>query len=166
MIMLACCRALQGLGAGSILTLGFTIIADVYPPRERARALAVVSVVWGMAAVAGAAARRLPGAHGGLALRVLGQPAGRRLRHRLHGAVLHRDGTAPGAPDRRAGRVAAGRGQRCRVLALLQMHELGLWAIPLLVLAAALLLLLAAARAPCRRADDSAASLGATARSS
>src|SRR6185503_19384215 len=52
MVSLASCRALQGLGAGSILPLAFTIVADIYPARERAGAQAVISMVWGMAAVA------------------------------------------------------------------------------------------------------------------
>ncbi len=46
-------RALQGLGAGAIMPLTSTIIADVYPPKERAGIQGWLSSVWGVAAIVG-----------------------------------------------------------------------------------------------------------------
>lgn len=46
-------RALQGLGAGAIMPLTSTIIADVYSPKERAAIQGWLSSVWGVAAIVG-----------------------------------------------------------------------------------------------------------------
>ncbi len=46
-------RALQGLGAGAIMPLTSTIVADVYSPRERANVQGWLSSVWGVAAIIG-----------------------------------------------------------------------------------------------------------------
>lgn len=46
-------RAFQGLGAGAIMPLTSTIIADVYPPKERAGIQGWLSSVWAVAAIAG-----------------------------------------------------------------------------------------------------------------
>lgn len=46
-------RAFQGLGAGAIMPLTSTIIADVYPPKERAGVQGWLSSVWGIAAIVG-----------------------------------------------------------------------------------------------------------------
>lgn len=46
-------RALQGLGAGAIMPLATTIVADIYSPRERASVQGWLSSVWGVAAVIG-----------------------------------------------------------------------------------------------------------------
>ncbi|WP_168411822.1 MDR family MFS transporter [Erwinia amylovora] len=46
-------RAIQGLGAGAIMPLTSTIIADVYPPKERAGIQGWLSSVWGVAAIVG-----------------------------------------------------------------------------------------------------------------
>ncbi len=46
-------RAFQGLGAGAIMPLTSTIIADVYPPKERASIQGWLSSVWGVAAITG-----------------------------------------------------------------------------------------------------------------
>ena len=142
MVTLAAFRALQGLGAGSILTLAFTIIADIYPPRERAAAQAVVSTIWGMAAVVGPLLGALlvsgPGwpfvfwvnlPVGACAMLFMGLFLTETAAHHerqidLGGALL----------------LVAGSG--ALILALLQLHELGLYAIPLLAFAALALLLL------------------------
>ncbi len=46
-------RAVQGLGAGAIMPLTATIIADVYEPEERASIQGWLSSVWGVAAIVG-----------------------------------------------------------------------------------------------------------------
>ena len=46
-------RAFQGLGAGAIMPLTTTIVADIYSPRERARVQGWLSSVWGVAAILG-----------------------------------------------------------------------------------------------------------------
>lgn len=46
-------RALQGIGAGAIFSLPFIVLAVVYPPERRARALGVVASAWAISSVAG-----------------------------------------------------------------------------------------------------------------
>jgi EmrB/QacA subfamily drug resistance transporter len=46
-------RAVQGLGAGGLFSLGMTIIAELYTPVERARIQGLFSSVWGIASIAG-----------------------------------------------------------------------------------------------------------------
>src|SRR4051795_126830 len=46
-------RALQGIGAGGLMTLAFTIISDVVAPRERARYQGLFGAVFGISSVAG-----------------------------------------------------------------------------------------------------------------
>ncbi|KRL00591.1 MFS transporter [Liquorilactobacillus capillatus] len=46
-------RALQGLGAGSIIPLTFTIIADMYSFQERAKIMAFNNTAWGLSALLG-----------------------------------------------------------------------------------------------------------------
>jgi EmrB/QacA subfamily drug resistance transporter len=46
-------RAVQGLGAGGLMTLAFTVIADVVAPRERGRYQAHVSSVFVLASIGG-----------------------------------------------------------------------------------------------------------------
>lgn len=46
-------RAFQGLGAGAIMPLSSTIVADIYSPRERAAVQGWLSSVWGVAAIIG-----------------------------------------------------------------------------------------------------------------
>ena len=46
-------RAIQGLGAGMILSTVFTAVGDLYEPRERAKWSGVLSAVFGISSVAG-----------------------------------------------------------------------------------------------------------------
>jgi EmrB/QacA subfamily drug resistance transporter len=46
-------RAVQGLGAGGLLTLAFTIVSDVVSPRERGRYMGLFGAVFGISSVAG-----------------------------------------------------------------------------------------------------------------
>lgn len=61
-------RALQGLGAGGVMSLSFTMIADLYDLEERARMQGAISSVWGIAALIG------PGI-GGYMTRAFGWPS-------------------------------------------------------------------------------------------
>jgi EmrB/QacA subfamily drug resistance transporter len=51
MPMLIVFRALQGIGAGGIMPVTFTIIADIYPIDKRAKVLGFNGSAWGIAAV-------------------------------------------------------------------------------------------------------------------
>jgi EmrB/QacA subfamily drug resistance transporter len=53
MYELAVFRAVQGLGAGGLMSLAFTIIADIVPPRERARYQGIFVAVFGTSSVIG-----------------------------------------------------------------------------------------------------------------
>lgn len=46
-------RGIQGLGAGALLPIAFTIVGDLYDLRERARIQGFLSGVWGVASVIG-----------------------------------------------------------------------------------------------------------------
>jgi len=46
-------RAVQGLGAGGLMSLSFTMIADLYELEDRAKMQGAISSVWGLAALAG-----------------------------------------------------------------------------------------------------------------
>jgi EmrB/QacA subfamily drug resistance transporter len=53
MFELAMFRAFQGLGAGGLFSLALTIVADIVPPRERARYQGMFLAVFGTSSVAG-----------------------------------------------------------------------------------------------------------------
>jgi EmrB/QacA subfamily drug resistance transporter len=53
MIELASYRALQGLGAGGLFSLALTIVADIVPPRERARYQGMFLAVFGTSSLLG-----------------------------------------------------------------------------------------------------------------
>lgn len=46
-------RAIQGIGAGAIVPVSFTIIGDIYPIEQRAKAQALVSSIWGISSLVG-----------------------------------------------------------------------------------------------------------------
>ena len=47
------CRVIQGLGAGAMQPVALTIVADLYPARERGKIQGYLASVWAVAAVAG-----------------------------------------------------------------------------------------------------------------
>ena len=53
MYELAAWRALQGVGAGGLFTLAITVMADIVPPRERARYMGMFMAVFGTSSVLG-----------------------------------------------------------------------------------------------------------------
>jgi EmrB/QacA subfamily drug resistance transporter len=53
MIQLIITRGIQGVGAGGLMTLAFTIISDVVSPRERGRYQGLFGAVFGLSSVAG-----------------------------------------------------------------------------------------------------------------
>jgi EmrB/QacA subfamily drug resistance transporter len=53
MLELIAFRALQGLGAGAVQPIAFTIVGDIFEPRQRARMQGFFSSVWGVSAIAG-----------------------------------------------------------------------------------------------------------------
>ena len=55
MLMLIALRTLQGLGAGALQPVAFTIVGDVYTPSQRARVQGLFSAVWGSTAIFGPA---------------------------------------------------------------------------------------------------------------
>ena len=46
-------RTLQGLGAGALTAVAYTIVGDIYPPADRARIQGYLNIIWGVAAVGG-----------------------------------------------------------------------------------------------------------------
>ncbi len=53
MFQLIIFRAIQGLGAGAAQPIAFTIVGDIFEPRQRARMQGFFSSVWGVAAIIG-----------------------------------------------------------------------------------------------------------------
>jgi EmrB/QacA subfamily drug resistance transporter len=53
MPLLVAMRALQGLGAGAVLPMTFTIVGDIYPLQERGKIQGISSTIWGVCSLAG-----------------------------------------------------------------------------------------------------------------
>lgn len=52
-LFLILARAIQGIGAGAVMPLTFTIIADIFTFKERANVLALNNTAWGLSALVG-----------------------------------------------------------------------------------------------------------------
>ena len=55
MLELIAFRTLQGLGAGAVQPIAYTIVGDIFEPRQRARMQGYFSAVWGVSAIIGPA---------------------------------------------------------------------------------------------------------------
>jgi EmrB/QacA subfamily drug resistance transporter len=53
MPVMICCRLIQGVGAGAMQPVAMTIVADLYPARERGKVQGYLASVWAVAAVIG-----------------------------------------------------------------------------------------------------------------
>ena len=53
MVHLIIARAIQGIGAGAMMPIAFTIIADLYSAEKRGKILGLTSTAWGVASVVG-----------------------------------------------------------------------------------------------------------------
>ncbi len=53
MMQLIIFRAIQGVGAGAIMPVALTIIADIYPAEKRAKVLGFNNAAWGIASIVG-----------------------------------------------------------------------------------------------------------------
>lgn len=53
MVQLVAFRALQGVGAGAMFAIPYTVLGVIYPPEERGRAIGYGSAVWGVSSVIG-----------------------------------------------------------------------------------------------------------------
>lgn len=51
MVNLIFWRAFQGLGAGAIMPVSYTIIADIYPFEKRGKILGLNGAIWGIASI-------------------------------------------------------------------------------------------------------------------
>lgn len=67
MFQLIVFRAIQGIGAGSVLPIAMVIVGDLYPGKERAKVQGLLSSVWAIAAVAGPVL-------GGIIVKTIGWP--------------------------------------------------------------------------------------------
>ena len=67
MLMLIVFRAIQGIGAGAVQPMSFTIAGDIFEPRQRAKMQGLFASVWGISAIVGPAL-------GGLITSTIGWP--------------------------------------------------------------------------------------------
>ncbi|WMQ73540.1 MAG: Multidrug resistance protein 3 [Sodalis sp.] len=128
-------RALQGLGAGAIVPLATTIIADVYNQQERARLQGYLSSVWAVSAIIGPLMGAFIVRHyhwsGVFWVNVpLGIISTGLLARHLPAAAHRRDAPSLDMAGIAYMTLAVG----CLLVALLQGGELGRWRVGLLVL--------------------------------
>jgi EmrB/QacA subfamily drug resistance transporter len=55
MVQLVILRGLQGVGGGILISIAFTILADLFTPRERGKYAGLLSSMWGVASIVGPA---------------------------------------------------------------------------------------------------------------
>jgi len=55
MVQLVVLRGLQGVGGGILISIAFTILADLFTPRERGKYAGLLSSMWGVASIVGPA---------------------------------------------------------------------------------------------------------------
>ncbi len=55
MVQLVLLRGLQGVGGGMLISIAFTILADLFPPRERGKYAGLLTSMWGVASIVGPA---------------------------------------------------------------------------------------------------------------
>jgi EmrB/QacA subfamily drug resistance transporter len=55
MMQLVILRGLQGAGGGILISIAFTILADLFPPRERGKYAGLLTSMWGIASIVGPA---------------------------------------------------------------------------------------------------------------
>ncbi len=55
MVQLVLLRGLQGVGGGILISIAFTILADLFPPRERGKYAGLLTSMWGVASIVGPA---------------------------------------------------------------------------------------------------------------
>lgn len=146
-------RAFQGLGAGALQPIAFTIVGDIFEPRQRARMQGVFSSIWGVAAILGPALGGfLTGSVGWRWVFFINLPIGL-VSGGLIGAALHESFERHREPLDLAGVFTLTGGVAMLLLAITEGNEIG-WGSPLfcgLLVGAGLLLALFArseARAP------------------
>jgi EmrB/QacA subfamily drug resistance transporter len=154
MLELIVFRAIQGLGAGAVAPIAFTIIGDIFEPRQRAKMQGLFSSVWGVSAIIGPAL-------GGLITATIGWrwvfyinvPVGLiaaiLIGLFLHEQVVHRQHRLDWA-----GMLTLTGGVALLLLFASELGDLG-WSSPLVIgsLIASLLLLVAFARGETREAE-------------
>ena len=79
MWQLVAARGVQGLGAGALFPIALAVIADLFAPSERGRYQGLFGAVFGLSVADRPGDRRAHHRHDRLAVRVLLQPAGRRV---------------------------------------------------------------------------------------
>ena len=154
MLQLIVFRAIQGLGAGAVQPIAFTIVGDIFEPRQRAKMQGLFSSVWGVSAIVGPAL-------GGLVTATVGWrwvfyinvPVGL-LAAAIIGAVLHEDVVRREHRLDWAGMLTLTGGVALLLLFASELGDLG-WSSPLVLasLVASLLLLAAFARGEVRVAE-------------
>ena len=125
-------RAFQGLGAGALQPIAFTIVGDIFAPRQRARMQGVFSSVWGVAAILGPALGGfLTGTVGWRWVFYINLPIGLAA-GALIGTALHETVERHREPLDLAGVVTLTAGVAMLLLAITEGNDIG-WGSPLFV---------------------------------
>lgn len=142
MLALVIFRAVQGLGAGAIMSIAQTIVGDIYTPRERAQVQGYLSSVWGASAIVGPLLGAFIVQHLTWSLVFwLNVPIGIAAMVLLALFLPERPPQGTQSPDV-LGTVLLAASSGGLILALLEAEELGWWTVPLLGVVAACFVLL------------------------